>query len=122
MLLITNSRSQQSNCLKYSTNLQKMTGNVWQIGQILKNHSGFKPGDSCLNQLLSITPEIYKLIGDEYDVQNVFLDISKAFIRAWHEGIISKLKQSGIYDGIFNICDFLKTRKQRIALNGQVSM
>ena len=99
-----------------------MTGNVWKIGQILKNHSGFKPGDSCLNQLSSITPEIYKLAGDGCNVQNVFLDISKAFIRAWHEGIIFKLKQSGIYDGIFNTCDFLKKRKQRIALNGQVSM
>ena len=27
---------------------------------ISSNQSGFKPGDSCINQLLSITHEIYK--------------------------------------------------------------
>ena len=49
-----------------------------------KNHlishsqSGFKPGDSCINQLLSITHEIYKSFDDGLDVRGVFLDISKA--------------------------------------------
>ena len=41
------------------------------------NQSGFKPGDSCINQLLSITHEIYKSFDDSLDVRGVFLDISK---------------------------------------------
>ena len=71
-----------------------------------------------------MTHEIYKLIGDGCDVQSVFLDISKAFSKeVWHEGIIFKLKQRVIYDGLFNLlCDFLRMRKQRIVLSGKVSI
>ena len=46
---------------------------------ITKNQFGFKPGDSCINQLLSITHEIYKSFDDRLEVRGVFLDISKAF-------------------------------------------
>ena len=42
------------------------------------NQSGFKRGDSCINQLISITHEIYKSFGDGYELRGVFLDISKA--------------------------------------------
>ena len=54
--------------------------------------SGFKPGDSCVNQLLAITHEIFSSFDDNYEVREVFLDISKAFDKVWHEGIIHKLK------------------------------
>ena len=46
---------------------------------ISQNQSGFKPGDSCVNQLLSITHDIYRSFDDGFDVRSVFLDISKAF-------------------------------------------
>ena len=36
--------------------------------------SGFKPCDSCLNQLLSITYEIYKSFDDGLEVRVVFFD------------------------------------------------
>ena len=54
---------------------------------ISSNQSGFKPGDSCINQLLSITHEIYKFFDDGYEV----MDISKAFDKVWHNGLIYKL-------------------------------
>ena len=46
---------------------------------ISQNQSGFKPGDSCTNQLLSITHKIYKSFDDGHEVRSVFLDMSKAF-------------------------------------------
>ena len=85
------------------------------------NQSGFKPGDSCINQLLSITHEMYSSFDDGFEVRSVFLDISKTFDRVWHEGIIFKRKQKGISDDLLNISDFLRNRKQRITLNGQSS-
>ena len=89
---------------------------------ISPNQSGFKPGDSCINQLLAITHEIYKSFDDGFEVRGVFLDISKAFDKVWHEGLIFKLKQNGISDNLLNLlCDFLRNRKQRVLLNGQVS-
>ena len=59
---------------------------------ISPNQSGFKPGDSCINQLLAITHEIYKSFDDGFEVRGVFLDISEAFDKVWHEGLIFKLK------------------------------
>ena len=61
------------------------------------NQSGFKPSDSCINQLLSITRKIYKSFDDGLEVRSVFLDISKAFDKVWHEGVIFKLEQNGIH-------------------------
>ena len=78
--------------------------------------SGFKPGDSCINQHLSITNDIYKSFDCGYEVKVVFLDYSKAFDKVWHDGIIFKLEQNGIS----GIHDLLVNRQQMVALNEQV--
>ena len=84
------------------------------------NQSDFKQGDSCINQLLSITHYIYQSLDQGYEVRGVFLDISKAFDKVWHKGLIHKLKQNGIGGPLLKILtDFLKSRKQRVVLNGQ---
>ena len=89
---------------------------------ITPHQSGFKPGDSCMNQLLSITHEIYKSFDNGFEVKSVFLDISKAFDKVWHDGVIFKLEQNDISGDLLNILiDFLSNRKQRVVLNGQVS-
>ena len=89
---------------------------------IAANQSGFKPDDSCINQLIAITDEIYQSFDAGYEVRGVFLDISKAFDKVWHEGRIFKLKQNGISRKLLNLIkDFLKNRKQRVVLNGQFS-
>ena len=84
--------------------------------------SGFKPANFCINQLLSITHKIYQSFDDGFDVRSVFLDISKAFDKAWNDGIIFKLKQNGISGNLLNLLsNFLRNRKQRVVLNGQAS-
>ena len=55
---------------------------------ISSNQSGFKPGDSCINQLLFITHEIYESFDDGYEVTGVFLDLSKAFAKVWRNELI----------------------------------
>ena len=89
---------------------------------ISPNQSGFKPGDSYTNQLLAITHEIYKSFDEGFEVRGVFLDISTVFDKVWYGGLIFKSKQNGISANLINLfCDFLRNRKQRILLNGQVS-
>ena len=89
---------------------------------ISKSHSGFRPGDSCINQVLSITHEIYQSFDDSLEVRAVFLVISKVFDKIWDKCLILKLKQNGISKKILNIItDFLSLRKQRFVLNGQAS-
>ena len=52
----------------------------------------------------------------------VFLDISEAFDKMWHEGIINKLKRNDISGTLLNLLtEFLRNRKQRVILNGQSS-
>ena len=63
---------------------------------ISQNHSGFKPGDSCINQLLAITYKINKSFDACLEVRAVFLDISKAFHKVWHQGLLYKLEQNSI--------------------------
>ena len=45
------------------------------------NPSGFRPSDSCINQLLGIIHEIFEALdcNPPLEVRSVFLDISKAF-------------------------------------------
>ena len=43
------------------------------------NQSGFRLGDSCINQLLSINHEISNAFDKILEIRGIFLDISKAF-------------------------------------------
>ena len=89
-----------------------------------ENPPEFKPGHSCINQLLSIRHDIYKSFNDGFEVKGVFLDISKAFHKVWHEGLIYKLKlkQNGISRKLLNIIKyFLDSRNYKVVLNGQYS-
>ena len=87
-----------------------------------KNQFRFQHGDSCINQLLSITHRIFSSFDNGLEVRSIFLDISKAFDKVWHEGLIFKLKQNGIFGELAHILsDFLSTKKQGVVLNGQKS-
>ena len=88
------------------------------------NQSGFRPGDSTVNQLISITHSIYKAFdcNSPRDVRSVYLDISKAFDRVWRGGLIHKLKRCGVSGKLLSLLEsFLMDRKQRTVLNGQCS-
>ena len=80
---------------------------------ISSSQSGFKPGDSCTYQLLSITHAIYSSFDEGLEVRSVFLEISKAVDKVWHDVIIFKLTQNGISGNLLNLIrDFLNDRKQ----------
>ena len=89
------------------------------------NQSGFRPGDSKINQLISITHTIFKAFdcNTPLDVRSVYLDISKAFDRVWHDGLVYKLERCGVSGQLLSLIrSFLKDRKQRTVLNGKSSV
>ena len=69
------------------------------------NQSGFRPSDSCINQLLAITHEIFEAFDCNLplEVRSAFLNISKAFDKVWHEGLLYKLKSMGISGKLYNL-------------------
>ena len=86
-----------------------------------ENQSGFRPSDSCEYQLLSIVHDIYASFdcNPPCDDRGVFLDISKAFDRVWHEGLIYKIKHIGVTGPPLELIQsFLSHRFQRVVLNG----
>ena len=86
------------------------------------SQSGFKTGDLCINQLVSITHEIYKSLDNGYEVRAVSPDKSKDFGKMWHLSLLYKLKQNEITDSLLKILtDFLSNRKQRVVLTGKYS-
>ena len=91
---------------------------------ITKKQSGFRPGDSTTNQLLYLVNEIHEAFENpkSLEVRAVFLDISKAFDKVWHEGLIFKLMQNGIHGNILKLFkSYLHNRRQRVVLNGSSS-
>ena len=89
------------------------------------NQSGFRPNDSCIHQLITITPNIFSAFdaNPSLEVRGVFLDLSKAFDRVWNDGFLYKLKSNVIDGNLFKLIkSFLKNRSQRVVLNGQSSV
>ena len=84
---------------------------------ISKNQSGFRPGDSTIYQLISITSDIYTAFENHDETRAIFLDISKAFDKVWHLGLIHKLQCNGRTGNLF-FKDYLNNRNQRVVLNG----
>ena len=71
------------------------------------NQSGFRTPDSCINQLLAVTHEIFEAFdcNPSLEGRSVFLDISKAFDKVWHEGLLYKLKSMGFSGELYNILE-----------------
>ncbi|MCP3901156.1 MAG: reverse transcriptase family protein, partial [Desulfobacteraceae bacterium] len=84
--------------------------------------SGFQPGISTVTQLLEVYHHFCKAVDDNKEICVIFLDISKAFNRVWHKGLLFKLKQCGIRGKMFEwFVDYLDNRFQRVVINGQAS-
>ena len=69
---------------------------------ITQSQSGFLPGDSTVNQLLCIHNDLCTSFDRGIASQAVHFDISKAFDRVWHKGLLSKLEAIGIRGNLLN--------------------
>ena len=84
--------------------------------------SGFTPGDSTINQLTYMYDTFCSALDSGKEVRAVFCDISKAFDRVWHKGLIRKLKTAGITGTLLKwFKSYLDERKQRVVIPGAKS-
>ena len=86
--------------------------------------SGFIKGDSCVSQLLSITHSIHENLdaNPSLDTKGIFLDMSKAFDKVWHEGLIYKLRSYGVQSNLINLLnDYLNNMRHMVIINGTLA-
>ena len=84
--------------------------------------SGFKPGDSSINQLTYLYNSFCKAIDAGKEIRVVFFDISKAFDRVWHKGLLAKLNATGLPKDLVKLVgNYLSDRRQRVVVPGTKS-
>ena len=89
---------------------------------IYKYQSGFQPGHSTVYQLIEIYDKIRKCFENREYTCMIFCDVSKAFDRVWHDGLIHKLQAYGFKNKIADwLKSYLSNRKQRVVVNSRCS-
>ena len=84
--------------------------------------SGFMPGHSTTHQLVHLYHVFSEALDNKQKRGLVFGDISKAFDRVWHAGVIHKLNNFGITGELNSrFSSYLSERKQRVVLDGFTS-
>ena len=91
-----------------------------EICFLYKFQSEFRPCHSTVNQLLYIVHQIYCAFEAGKEVRVVFLDISKAFDKVWHTGLLKKLEALGVRNPLLQWFEsYLENRMQRVVVEGQ---
>ena len=84
--------------------------------------SGFMPGHSTTHQLVHLYHVFSEALDNKQKERLVFGDISKAFDRVWHAGVIHKVNNLGITSELNSwFSSYLSKRKQRVVLDGFTS-
>ena len=84
--------------------------------------SGFIQGDSTTYQLINLYDSFCEAVDNGKEVRVVFLDISKAFDRVWHRGLLHKLHSIGISGDLLKWFEnYLSNREQKVVINGKAS-
>ena len=89
---------------------------------IYKYQSGFMRGHSTVHQLIEIYHNICLSLENREVMCTVFCDISKAFDKVWHRGLLKKLKAYGISGNLLHWFEnYLSDRNQKVVLQNCLS-
>ena len=89
---------------------------------ISENHAAYLKGDSTVSQLLSIVHKIRLKRGHKKVTQGVFLDLSSAFEKVWHNGLLAKLSQIGVEGSLYDLLSsYLTDRRHVVVVDGKKS-
>ena len=89
---------------------------------LIDSQYGFRSSRSTADVLTVITDRISRTLDKGFDARAIALDISKAFDKVWHKGLLLKLSSYGVSGHILGIIkSFLSGRSLRVVINGQSS-
>ena len=101
--------------IEYKHNYNHITAN----SLLYKYLSGFLPGHSTVHPLIELIHHKCLVLEKYETFSHVFCDISKAFDRVWHRGLVHKLKKYGISGDLLDwIQNYLYMRNQKALVNG----
>ena len=82
---------------------------------LCNKQSGFLKGHSTVHQLLEIYHQVVSSLDSRQNLCMVFCDISKAFDRVWHKGLVFKLNQLRISGSLLSwFKEYLSCRSQSV--------
>ena len=100
----------------------KLASFLDQNNLLNENQHGFRPGRSCLTQLLAHHDNIISLLEQGQNVDVVYLDFAKAFDKVDHNIVLAKAYNFGIRGKLLAwIREFLSNRTQSVIVNGVLS-
>lgn len=89
---------------------------------LTKIQSGFRTQRSTTDNILFLTQKITESFNNKKNLIATFFDISKAFDKVWHQGLIYKMHKYNIPKYIIIwTATFLKDRKFKIKINSSIS-
>ena len=98
---------------------ERLLSHCIQHTLITERQAAYLKGDSTITQLIYLLHQIRTSWGKSKIAHGLFLDISAAFDKVWHNGLLAKLEQIGI-SGAFltTLKSYLTNRKQCVVLDG----
>ena len=89
---------------------------------ISDKQAAYLKGDSTVSQLLFIVHNIRVNRGITIITQGLFLDVSSAFDKVWHNGLLAKLSQIGVEGSLYDtLSSYLSDRRQVVVVEGEKS-
>ena len=86
------------------------------------NQSGFRSQRNTIDQLLRLSDDVIKGLGNKSFVLGVFLDVEKAYDMIWKKGVLFKFHKLGLDGNIFNwVSAFLEGRSLQVRVGDSLS-
>ena len=100
--------------------LNSIKDHLYQV--ISPKQHGFCTGRSCVTNLLEALDHIGSLLDSGSQVGTIYLDMSKAFDKVSHRGLVHKLIQAGFGGNLLNwFFSYLSSQRQRVTVLGATS-
>ena len=100
----------------------RLVAHVIENNLISERQAAYLKGDSTIHQLLYIVDLIRKSWVKGDITHGIFLDVSAAFDKCWHSGILARLKQAKVTGSLFTLFEsYLTNRQQCVVVDGQQS-